>query len=344
MTAAAPWGSPVSPGPGVAGRTGAELKRALRPFACEDPARTWRLLGLTLLALVACESAAALLPLPFGLVCSVAAGLVELRLLIFFHDAMHGSIFRGSPAGRALMQVVGGLMMISPSVWRETHERHHGTNGRTQHAGAGGFPVLTRDEWKRSTRAARLVYRATRHPLAIACGYLTLFVVGMGLLPLVRAPRKHASVLLVLLAHAALIGAVSASLGLGFALRLVVLPIFVALGVGSYILYAHHNVPGVVYLADGERDHERAAFRGSSHFRMSALMGWMTGNLGVHHVHHLNSRVPFYRLSEAAAAVPELAQAPTTSWHPRDMVANLRLAVWDPERDRMLTYAEVEAE
>jgi omega-6 fatty acid desaturase (delta-12 desaturase) len=326
---------------GVARRTGAELRRALRPFASEHRARTWRLLAVTLLALAGCLSAAALLPTPLGLVGSIAAGLVEIRLLIFFHDAMHGSIFRGSRVGRVLMQSIAALMLISPSVWREMHDGHHGTNGQTKHAGAGGYPVLTLDEWRRTTPSARFMYRATRHPLSIACGYLTVFILGTGVLPLCRAPRKHVSVLLVFLLHAALVGTVGAYGGSGLALRIVVLPIFVALGVGSYILYAHHNVPGIVYLREEERDHQRAALRGASHFRMGAVMGWLTGNLGLHHAHHLDSRIPFYRLPEAIAAVPELAQAPSTSWHPRDVALNLRLAVWDPDQDRMLTYAEL---
>ena len=122
------------------------------------------------------------------------------------------------------------------------------------------------------------------------------------------------------------------------------IPSAVASCVGAYLFYAQHNFPDAVFKDRREWDYHFAALHSSSMFDMSAVMHWFTGNIGYHHVHHLNHRIPFYRLPEAMAAIPELQDPGRTSWRPADVVACLRLALWDPEFDRMVSYAEAEAD
>jgi omega-6 fatty acid desaturase (delta-12 desaturase) len=66
------------------------------------------------------------------------------------------------------------------------------------------------------------------------------------------------------------------------------------------------------------------------------LMAWFTGNIGYHHIHHLNSRIPFYRLPEALKGIPEVQSAKITSLDPREIYRCLRLKVWDVEDQRMI--------
>jgi omega-6 fatty acid desaturase (delta-12 desaturase) len=70
------------------------------------------------------------------------------------------------------------------------------------------------------------------------------------------------------------------------------------------------------------------------------LLHWFTANIGYHHVHHLNARIPFYRLPEAMAGIEELQSAGTTSLYPLDIYRCLRLKLWNPERNRLVTFRE----
>ena len=123
----------------------------------------------------------------------------------------------------------------------------------------------------------------------------------------------------------------------------VLLPDFVATASGSYLFYAQHNFPGMQIRGRREWEYTFAALHSSSMFDMNPVMHWLTGNIGYHHVHHLNHRIPFYRLPEAMAAMPELQNPHRTSWAPRDVAACLKFHIWSPEDGRMLPYAEAEA-
>ncbi len=112
---------------------------------------------------------------------------------------------------------------------------------------------------------------------------------------------------------------------------------------GAYLFYAQHNFPGVVFRSNKDWNYSKAALESSSYMVMNPVMQWITANIGYHHIHHLNARIPFYRLPEAMKHIPELQRATTTRLTPSDVVACLKLKVWDPEQNRMLSFAEMEA-
>lgn len=116
------------------------------------------------------------------------------------------------------------------------------------------------------------------------------------------------------------------------------LPLVAACCLGAYLFYAQHNFPAAVLMPSGEWTHVGAALQSSSYMRMWPVMRWFTGNIGFHHVHHLNARIPFYRLPEAMAALEELQSPGTTSLHPRDVIACFRLKVWSPEQNRLVGF------
>ena len=120
-----------------------------------------------------------------------------------------------------------------------------------------------------------------------------------------------------------------------------VVPLFVGSGMGSYLFYAQHNFPGAKMCSPSEWSHVDAALVSSSYMPMNPVMHWFTGNIGYHHVHHLNAKIPFYRLPEAMAGIEELQSPPTTSLYPRDVLACLRLKLWNEEEERFVSFKGV---
>jgi omega-6 fatty acid desaturase (delta-12 desaturase) len=119
-------------------------------------------------------------------------------------------------------------------------------------------------------------------------------------------PRQHADAALALVVHAALVAAF-AVFAPAVLLWSLVVPLGLATALGSYLFYAQHNFPGAHFQHEGARDHAVAALVRSSFIPMHAVLRWFTGNIGYHHVHHLNARIPFYRLPEAMSALKGVA-------------------------------------
>ena len=322
-------------------RSGKELILSTREFASDDTLRSWWCVWSTI-GLLAAALAGTLAPLPLlaTLACSVVAGLLTVRLFVLFHDHQHRAILHRSRFASALMWCVG-LHLLSPSsVWRSSHDHHHKHNSRLGGAHIGSFPVMTKAQYLRSSRRDRFRYLLARHPLTILFGYFTVFLSGMCVQPFLREPREHFDGLVAILLHATVAVLVTWFLGWQVFLFTVFLPQFLASALGSYLFYAQHNFPTVTFHSRGGWAYEIAAMESSSFLRTGPLMAWFTGNIGYHHVHHLNARIPFYRLPEAKEAIPELWRPKTTSLRPMEMVRCLRLKVWDGDAKRMVGLAE----
>lgn len=326
-------------------RTGAELNQAVKPFQDEDRAKTWRLLLTTLALLAGSITATALLPdaaWPAKIALALLTGLISVRVFIFYHDYLHGAILHDSKVASVIMSLVGFYSLAVRSVWRETHNYHHKNNAKLIGSAIGSFPVVTIGMWNSMNATQKRMYRVLRNPATIFLGYFTVFLVGMTVAPFRRDPKMHWGGPLAVVLHAAIFVALGLWLGWVTALCIVTVPAIVMFGAGSYLFFAQHNFPAMKLKDRRTWDYTFAALKSSSMFEMSPIMHWFTGNIGYHHIHHLNHRIPFYRLPEAMAAVPELQAPGRTTWAPSDIAACLRLAVWDPEQDRMLTWAELE--
>lgn len=325
-------------------RSGPELVRASNVYAREDRATTWRLLLVTLLVWASVAAVAVAAPwFPLRLAAALLSGLVIVRVFIFYHDWLHGAVLTGSVVGGLIMRFFGYYILAGASVWKETHDYHHKHTAKMVGASIGSYPVVTVSMWRLMSPQQRFAYRAARNPLVMSFGYLFMFVWGMCLSAFRRQPRQHLDGLLALLFHGALAVSVGVLVNFEAAIFTVVLPVAIATALGSYLFYAQHNFPGMQIKGRREWEYTYAALRSSSMFDMPPLMHWLTGNIGYHHVHHLNHRIPFYRLPEAMAGMPELQDPGRTSWRPADVLACLRGNVWDPKQGRMLTYGEVAA-
>jgi len=323
-------------------RSGAELNRATKPFAVDHRGKTWGLFALTLLAMAITYGAALLLPTwPPRLAASLLAGLCTVRAFIFYHDYLHRAIWVDSKLGGFFMSLVGYFVLAPPSVWRETHNYHHKNNAKVVGSSIGSYPVVTAGMYRGMGEGKQRAYRLVRNPLIMASGYLTLFMFGMCVAPFQRDPKQHWSGPLAIAIHLALLTLVTVALGVQSALFGIVLPLVVACSAGAYLFYAQHNFPDMELKGRRDWDYTFAALRSSSMFEMSPLMHWFTGNIGYHHVHHLNHRIPFYLLPAAMEAIPELQNPGRTSFRLKDIRACLALDVWDADRGRMVSLSEL---
>lgn len=317
------------------------LHEATRPFAQQLPARSW-LHAASTFGLLACAlTAAALAPWwPLRLTASILGALLLVRVFILYHDFMHGSILRGSKVARALFYVYAAVNLTPPRSWRDSHNFHHANVGRIAGSNVGAFPLMTVEMWRQASSAQRLKYRLIRHPLTILFAYVTIFMSSVTLLPLLRRPARYWDSALALLAHGSLIATLWLLGGFDTVFFALLLPMAMAATLGGYLFYAQHSFPGMRILPEKDWTAYRASLVSSSYLKLGSVLRWFTGNIGFHHVHHLNSLIPFYRLPDAMAAIPELQHPSVTSLRPRAMAACFRANLWDEARGRMIDYGE----
>jgi omega-6 fatty acid desaturase (delta-12 desaturase) len=312
-----------------------------RPFASETRWLSWWHLGSTLAILAALFTT--ILVFDWWLVrlpVSVLAGLVMVRVFICYHDFEHGTILHGSRLAKVLLHGYGLLVLNPPSIWSRSHGHHHRNVGRVFGASIGSYPLMTRAGYADCSRGEQRAYALSRNPAVIAAGYLTIFLYGMCWRSFVTNPRAHADSGIAIALHLALV-ATLAVFAPALLLFVVVVPITVACALGAYLFYAQHNFPSVEVLTRENWSYCAAALRNSSYIRMGRLGHWFTGNIGYHHVHHLNARIPFYRLPEAMAGIPALQSPGVTSLGVRDVWRCLQLKLWDPELQRMVGFGDV---
>lgn len=323
-------------------RTGKALIDATRPFAHERRGQSWFHVITTFGALLATMALAAAAPFwPLRIAAAALEALLLVRAFILYHDYLHGALLRGSPLAALIFHLQGVLMLTPPRVWTDTHNFHHANTARLGAPAIGTYVLWSVERWRAASWRERLLYRLERHPITMLFGQVTVFFFGMCVIPFARDPRRYASSGLAALVHIALWAVVWRVFGPGVLFCALVGPHFVACALGAYLFYAQHNSEGLRLRAPEAWSYAEAATEGSTYMATGPVMRWFTGNIGYHHVHHLNARIPFYRLPEAMAALPELQNPVVTTLRPRDVLACLRLALWDPVRGRMISLREV---
>jgi omega-6 fatty acid desaturase (delta-12 desaturase) len=198
--------------------------------------------------------------------------------------------------------------------------------------------MVTTEMWAKLKPSERFMYKIVRHPLTITFGYFTIFMYGMCASSFLRNPRKNWDSLVALILNAGLTVGLVWLFGFELFFFVYFLPLFVACAAGAYLFYAQHNFPEIYVQPRDKWEYSRAALESSSYMETGPILGWLTGNIGYHHVHHLNPGIPFYRLPEAMASIPELQAPHKTSLRPRDIVDCFRQKLWDVEAERMVGY------
>jgi acyl-lipid omega-6 desaturase (Delta-12 desaturase) len=270
------------------------------------------------------------------LLLAVPTAFLLVRLFIFQHDCGHGAFFRSSRAADIVGSIIGVLTLTPYHYWKKVHAMHHATSGNLEHRGFGDIDTLTVDEYLALSRWGRIKYRVYRHPVVLfGIGAVLQFFVRHRMPTMVPREwtRERASVLWTDVGLAAFIVMMGLLIGFGQFL-LVYLPLMtLSASIGVWLFYVQHQFEPTYWEHDERWVYDDAALAGSSYYRLPRLLQWATGNIGLHHVHHLNPRIPNYRLQEALGSVPELQRVTTlTLW---ESIRCVRLALWD-ERARKL--------
>jgi omega-6 fatty acid desaturase (delta-12 desaturase) len=324
-------------------RSDQEIIKSTNAFAQEHLPTSWFHLITTLVGLVGSMCAAGAIKLGWlRLLCSVLAGLFTMRTFMLYHDFKHGSILRGSRVARWLLDPFGLYVLTPHKVWTQTHNYHHAHTAKIVGSHVGSYMMLTTAVWETLTPTQRFMYRLKRHPLVMLFGYVTVFLYGFCAAAFTRNPRKNLDSLLAITLQFSLIAVIWRLWGAEAAFWSVIVPQFLSHALGAYLFYAQHNFPEAYVQPREEWTFVRASLESSSYMRLGPFLRYFSGNIGYHHVHHLNHRIPFYRLPEAMEAIPELrSPRGVTSLRPRDMAACLRLKLWDPELGRLVPFPEL---
>jgi len=274
-------------------------------------------------------------------VLSALNGAFLVRLFIIQHDCGHNSFFRNRQANDWTGRVLGVLTLTPFDVWRQTHAIHHSSTGNLDRRGIGDVATLTVAEYRALPWLRRMGYRAYRNPLflfGLAPVYL-FFLQNRLPVGLMRSGKKYwVSAMSTNAALAALLVAGFYFAG-GLPFLLIVLPMtLVGASAGVWLFYVQHQFEDAHWNRETDWQIHDAALHGSSHYVLPPVLRWFTGNIGIHHVHHLYSRIPFYRLTEVLRDHPALDHAQRLTLLESFHCARLHL--WDESRRKLLSFAE----
>lgn len=325
------------------GLDAASLVQELKAFRQTSRRRSSVELAITLvpyLTLSACSFALVYAGYWLGHLLAVPAGGLLLRLFLIQHDCGHGSFWPTRSANDWLGRCLGVLTLTPYACWRRSHALHHAGTGNLDARGFGDVDTLTVSEFRSRPRSRQILYRLYRHPLVLlGLGPAYLFLLRHRLpIGLMSAGRRYwVSALGTNAAIAALVIGLCSLVGVTTFL-MVQLPItLVAASVGVWLFYLQHQFEHTHWAAREEWFVREAALNGSSHLAFPFVLRWLTANIGAHHVHHLASNVPYYRIPDVLRAYPVLAATNRLTF--AQCWSAFRLALWDVETGRLISFA-----
>ena len=277
-----------------------------------------------------------------GLLLALPASGFLVRLFLIQHDCSHGAFFRHKLANDWVGRVAGVVTLTPYSIWRRDHAIHHASTGNLDRRGIGDIDTLTVDEYTARSFWGRLRYRAYRHPLVmfgIGPAYLFFLQQRLPVGQMRAGWRPWASVMTTNLAIGLATTGLIWLIGLE-AFLLVHLPIMLlAASFGVWLFYVQHQFERTSWDRHESWTLQAAALHGSSHYDLPPFLRWFTANIGLHHVHHLNSRIPFYRLPDVLRDHPELGDIGRLTL--RQSLRCIPLVLWDEKRRRLISFRDL---
>lgn len=280
----------------------------------------------------------------WGLVLTVPAAGFLLRLFMIQHDCGHGSFFAHRQADDWIGRVIGVLTLTPYDYWRRAHAEHHASAGNLEQRGIGDIATHTVAEYRALTPLGRFGYRLYRNPIVMfGIGPIWLFLIKQRLpFGMMRSGAgPWVSTMATNVGIAIATGLMMWLAGPGTFL-LVHLPVVLMAGAaGIWLFYVQHQFEDTHWDQPENWKFQDAALHGSSHYDLPLVLRWLTGNIGIHHVHHLSSRVPYYRLPEVLRDYPELRTiGRITMWQSLHCV---KLVLWDESRRKLISFREERA-
>ena len=327
-------------------RAGKQWAEILAPYGVADPKRSAVELFFTAVPFLLLWALMLFCLERFGywacLPLAVPAAGFLVRLFMIQHDCGHGSFFPDRTTNDRIGRIIGVLTLTPYGYWRRTHAVHHATTGNLDRRGMGDVPLLTVAEYRALSRWRRIAYRLSRNPLVLlVLGPFYLFVLKYRLpMGLMRDGKSvWISAMSTNLAISGAVVVTCALVGIQEFL-LIQLPITLLAGsAGVWLFYVQHQFEDTYWASQREWSFHAAALQGATHYDLPRVLRWFTANIGIHHVHHLASRIPSYRLPEPLAAHPELRGAGRLSLG--QSLGCFRLALWDEESRRLVGFRDL---
>jgi acyl-lipid omega-6 desaturase (Delta-12 desaturase) len=266
-----------------------------------------------------------------------------MRLFMIQHDCGHGACFKQRATNDWVGRIIGVVTLTPYGFWLRAHALHHANAGNLDHRGSGDIITLTTEEYCALTSLRRLVYRLYRSPFVMFGLIPTyLFVLHYRLpIGLMRSGcQPWLSTMGTNAAIAGLIALMAWLVGIGPFLSVEGPVVVISASIAVWFFYVQHQFEDTLWDHDGDWSFHTAALHGSSHYELPPALAWFTGNIGVHHVHHLSSRIPFYRLLQVLRDHPQLAGVGRLTF-----VQSIRcatLALWDERKRRLISFRELE--
>jgi omega-6 fatty acid desaturase (delta-12 desaturase) len=277
-----------------------------------------------------------------GLALAVPAAGFLLRTYIIFHDCAHGS-FLPSKRANAWLGIFTGLLVYSNfQSWRHNHAVHHATAGDLDRRGTGDVPTMTVAEYNAGSRGKRIGYWLFRHPLIMfVFGPIWALVISPRLISRKMRPRMRRSVMATNVAVVAMVAGFVVLMGWRDYMLTIWPAALIAGAAGVFLFYVQHQFEDAYWESAGSWDYDDAALRGSSYLKLPKVLQFFTGNIGLHHVHHLSARIPNYNLQRAHDDHDVFQRVPTLSLGAA--LRTVRLKLWHAESGRLVTFAEARA-
>jgi acyl-lipid omega-6 desaturase (Delta-12 desaturase) len=261
------------------------------------------------------------------------------RTFIMFHDCTHGSLLPSRGANRWVGAVLGVFVLVPFRRWRHDHAVHHASSGDLQRRGVGDIPMLTVDEYQLRSRRGRAAYRLFRNPVVMfGLGPVFAMMFGPRIATRAQRPRLRRSVLGTDLALVVVVGALCWLIGWQDFLLVWGPASLIAGSAGIWLFYVQHQFEDACWQTSDEWSFVDAALRGSSYLKLPQPLAFFSGNIGLHHVHHLNARIPNYNLQRAHDNTPMFRDVPVLTL--RDGLRAVQLKLWDEQQGRLVTFAE----
>jgi omega-6 fatty acid desaturase (delta-12 desaturase) len=264
------------------------------------------------------------------------------RTFILFHDCTHGSLLPSRRANTWLGAVLGLFVLAPFRRWQHDHAVHHASSGDLERRGVGDIITLTVSEYESKPWRGRLGYRLIRSPLVMfGIGPVFAMIIGPRMVAKNARPRMRNSVLSTDVALLAVFTVLWFLIGWKGILLVWAPAAMIAGSIGIWLFYVQHQFEDAYWQSADEWNYADAALRGSSYLKLPKVLQFFTGNIGLHHVHHLNARIPNYNLQRAHDSTPALQSVPTLSlW---DGLRAVRLKLWDEDSGKLVTFAQARA-